>query len=258
MHLYSGSLVFCFWGPLNSDLPKNSGGLYCLKNYSIVQPQDVAVEDWSCTHWDAVGHVCLSCGIKIMDFLVQFHLLSYIFFQTPPVAPESLPDTGTGYAGTSSPTQPLGVCVELKSASRSPLSTGRFFLWGLWGPLLYLPQGNYSPIWELPNTLNLREPESLDLDKNEPTLLPELSILKDPQRCYLFQATIGFYYGPSPMVMNLHSPFPHLLNKKGALKGSLSQWWKFVSRLFDVFICEQRSHWNFKILPHQVSKVLHK
>ena len=98
-------------------------------------------------------------------FLVQFHLLSYIFFQTPPVAPESLPDTGTGYAGTSFPTQPLGVCVELKSAARSPLPTGRFFLWGLWGPLLsvYLPQGNYSPIWELPNTLNLREPESLDL-----------------------------------------------------------------------------------------------
>lgn len=61
------------------------------------------------------------------EFLVQFHLLSYVYFQTPLVAPESLPDTGTGYAGTSSPTQPLGVCVELKSASRSPHPLVGFF-----------------------------------------------------------------------------------------------------------------------------------
>ena len=83
---------------------------------------------------------------------------------------------------------------------------------------LYLPQSNFSSTWELPITCNLREPDSLNLfDKNYSTVLPELKDMKGLPKVPSFQATIRFYYGPFSMVMNLHSPFPHFLNKKAHL-----------------------------------------
>lgn len=119
LHLFSGSLIFHFWGPPDCALSRNSEGLYHWKMTELFHTAATRCRCWRrVLHLQGCSGACLPfLGTQNNTFLIQCHLLSLFCSSNSNMVsgwldPEGLPHTGTGCAGTSSPTQPLAVVLS--------------------------------------------------------------------------------------------------------------------------------------------------
>lgn len=150
---------------------------------------------------------------------------------------------------------------QVTASPRVPILTSRFDFRAS-GDLsckLGLQQSNYSPIWELLLSLNLKETESLDFLIKIGQLHFQNFLYYGCQKVPSCSSHSRAVLWSFPMVMNLHAPFPCFLNKRGSLKWTLSQC-EDLSWKYSMFSSLGRKAAEIisRIPPLRVSRVLYK